>query len=178
MRSMVAKSVPCVNFRTRIRDPRLKKENPYKWKTVKSKNMFKNKNIVVFSLPGAFTPTCSSKHLPDFEKKYNKLKTLGIDDVYCVSVNDSFVMNNWGKKLKIKKVKMIPDGNGEFTKKMKALIPKTNLGFGQRSWRYSMLVKNGKIVKIFEEPGKKPNCQTDPFVKSNVGTMINYLSSK
>jgi peroxiredoxin len=100
---------------------------------------------------------------------------MGIDDVMCMSVNDPFVMKKWGDNLKIKKVKLIPDGNGAFTKRMGALVPKTNLGFGERSWRYSMLVDNGKIVKVFEEPGRKPNCKTDPFLKSDVNTMLDYL---
>jgi peroxiredoxin len=172
--SMTGRKVPRVKLRTRIRDPKIAK-NPYKWKTIKSNNLFKNKKVVLFSLPGAFTPTCSSNHLPGYERKYNNLRKLGVDDVICMSVNDSFVMKNWGDKLKIKKVLLIPDGNGEFTRRMGALVPKNNLGFGERSWRYSMLVDNGKIVKVFEEPGRKPNCKTDPFKKSNVDTMIKYL---
>ena len=173
--SMVGKSVPKVALRTRVRDNRIKTKNPYKWKTIKSANLFKNKKVVLFSLPGAFTPTCSSNHLPGYESKYDTLRKLGVDEVYCIAVNDPFVMKNWGDKLKIKKVKLIPDGNGAFTKKMGALVPKNNLGFGERSWRYSMLVDNGKIKKIFEESGKKANCKTDPFIKSDVDTMIKYL---
>jgi len=173
---MTGKKAPSVKIRTRVRDSKLKnKENPYKWKTLKTNNIFKNKKSVVFSLPGAYTPTCSSKHLPDYEKHTKDLKKLGIDNVYCVSVNDAFVMNNWAKKLKIKNVEMIPDGNGEFTRKMSAMVPKDNLGFGERSWRYSMYVDNGKIKKIFEEPGLRPNCKTDPFTCSDVHTMMKYL---
>jgi len=172
--SMTGRKVPRVKLRTRVRDPKIAK-NPYKWKTIKSNNLFKNKKVVLFSLPGAFTPTCSSTHLPGYERKYNNLRKLGVDDVICMSVNDSFVMKNWGDKLKIKKVRLVPDGNGEFTRRMGALVPKNNLGFGERSWRYSMLVDNGKIVKVFEEPGRKPNCKTDPFKKSDVNTMIKYL---
>ena len=122
---MEGKKVPCVKFRTRVRDEKLKnKKNPYKWKTLKSSKLFKNKKCIVFSLPGAFTPTCSNKQLPDYEKYFKKLKKKGIDDVYCLSVNDSFVMNNWKKSKKIKNIKMLPDGNGEFTKKMGALVKK------------------------------------------------------
>jgi thioredoxin-dependent peroxiredoxin len=176
LEQMEGKSAPCVNFITRVRDDKLKnKSNPYKWKTIKSNNLFKNKKSVVFSLPGAFTPTCSKSQLPDYDKYYNKLKQKGINDVYCISVNDSFVMNNWKKNKKVKHVKMLPDGNAEFTKKMGALVKKRNLGFGNRSWRYSMLIDNGKIVKIFSEPNMSNNHKTDPFVKSDVHTMLKYL---
>ena len=126
LKKMEGRKVPKVLFRTRIRDNKVKK-NPYRWKTLKSNKLF-NSRCVVFSIPGAFTPTCSSKHVPDFEKYYKNLKKLGINEVYCVSVNDAFVMNNWKKKLKLKNVKLLPDGNAEFTKKMGALVKKKNLG--------------------------------------------------
>jgi thioredoxin-dependent peroxiredoxin len=175
---MEGRKVPKVKFRTRVRDPKLKnKKNPYKWKTLKSNSLFKDKKCVVFSLPGAFTPTCSNHQLPDYDKFYKKLKKKGVDDVYCLSVNDSFVMNNWKKNKKIKNIKMLPDGNAEFTKKMGALVKKNNLGFGDRSWRYSMLIDNGKIVKIFSEPNMSNNHKTDPFSKSDVHTMIHFLNS-
>jgi len=176
LEKMVGKRVPCVNFRTRVRDTKIKnKNNPYKWKTVKSNNIFRNKRSVVFSLPGAFTPTCSNSQLPDYDKYYNKLKSKGIDNVYCISVNDAFVMNNWKKSKKVKHIKMLPDGNAEFTKKMGALVKKKNLGFGDRSWRYSMLIDNGKIVKIFSESNMRNNHKSDPFLKSDVHTMLDYL---
>ena len=173
LKQMEGTKIPNVIFKSRIRDNNLKK-NPYRWKTLKGKNLF-NKKCVIFSIPGAFTPTCSSKHVPDFEKKYNSLKKLGIDEVYCVSVNDAFVMNSWKKKLRIKNIKMLPDGNGIFTKKMGALVKKNNLGFGERSWRYSMLVNNGKIKKLFIEPHMKHNYHRDPFSVSSVQNMIKYL---
>ena len=172
---MQGKKCPCVTFKTRVRDSRIKGANPYRWKDLKSNNIFKNKKVVVFSLPGAYTPTCSHSHLPDYEKMHPKLKQLGVDDVYCVSVNDAFVMHNWGKKLGIKRVKLLPDGNGEFTKKMGALVKKKNLGYGDRSWRYSMLVNNGKINKVFSENGFGNNQVKDPFKVSDVMTMIKYL---
>ena len=174
---MEGKKVPCIKIKTRVKDTKVKK-NPYKWKTLKTKNMFKDKKVVVFSLPGAFTPTCSSSHLPDFEKKYNELKKKGVDEVYCFSVNDAFVMHNWKNNLKIKKVKLIPDGNGEFTKKMGALVKKNNLGFGDRSWRYSMIVDNGKITKVFSEPNMKDNHKTDPFSVSSVHSVLKFIDSK
>jgi thioredoxin-dependent peroxiredoxin len=176
LKQMEGKRVPRVKLRTRVKDRKIKK-NPYRWKTINTENMFRSKKIIVFSLPGAFTPTCSSKHLPDFEKKYKELKKRGVDEVYCFSVNDAFVIHNWKKNLKIKNINLIPDGNGEFTEKMGALVKKNNLGFGDRSWRYSMLVDNGKIIKIFSEPNMGDNHKTDPFSVSSVHTMLNYIDS-
>ena len=169
------KKVPKVTLKTRVRDPKLKGTNPYKWEDKNTHDLFKDKTSVVLSLPGAFTPTCSNKQLPEYEKKYNEFKKHGVDDVYCLSVNDAFVMKNWGDRLGIKNVKMLPDGSGKFTEMMDALVKKDNLGFGNRSWRYSMLVKDGKIVKVFEEPGQQNNCPTDPFEKSDAQTMLKYL---
>jgi thioredoxin-dependent peroxiredoxin len=177
LKRMEGKRVPRVKLRTRVRDRKIKK-NPYRWKTVDTGTMFRNKKIVVFSLPGAFTPTCSSKHLPDFEKKYSELRKKGVDEVICMSVNDAFVMHNWKKKMNIKNVILVPDGNGEFTEKMGALVKKNNLGFGDRSWRYSMLVDNGKIIKIFSEPNMGDNHKTDPFSVSSVHSMLNYIDSR
>ena len=117
-------------------------------------------------MPGAFTPTCSTYQLPCFEKLYDDFKELGVDDIYCMSVNDSFVMNAWGKVHEINKVKMIPDGSGEFTRQMGMLVKKDNLGFGYRSWRYAIMVNNGFIRKMWEEKGKMDNCSDDPYEES------------
>ena len=131
--------------------------------------------MVLFSLPGAFTPTCSSTHLPGYEEKYKELRNY-VDEVYCISVNDAFVMNSWSKDLGCENVKMIPDGNTHFTKEMGMLVNKEHLGFGQRSWRYSALVKNGAIMKMFIEPGKNDKGDDfDPFEVSDVDTMLAYL---
>ena len=170
------KKIPKVTLKTRVRDSRLKGPNPFKWKDVDTYNLFKDKKIVVVCLPGAFTPICSSSHLPNYDRKYNQFKKLGIDEVYCLSVNDAFVMYNWGKKLKIKNVKLLPDGNGEFTKQMNALVKKNNLGFGNRSWRYSMYIDDCKIKKIFCENNMTHNYKYDPYRKSDVDTMLNYLT--
>ena len=136
------------------------------------------KRVVVFALPGAFTPTCSSSHLPGFEAHYDELKSLGVDEVYCLSVNDAFTMYQWGKHQGVEKVKLLPDGSGDFTRLMGMLVRKDNLGFGDRSWRYSMLVEDGEIVKLFEEPGKQDDCPTDPFECSDCETMVNYLKNE
>ena len=117
--------------------------------TKPSLDLFTGKRVVIFSLPGAFTPTCSAYQLPGFEERFEEFVQLGIDDIYCISVNDGFVMNAWGKDQGIEKVKLIPDGNAHFTRSMGYLVRKSNLGFGERSWRYAAVVNDGVIEKIF-----------------------------
>ena len=146
------------------------------WKDVTTKELFENKKIVLFSLPGAFTPTCSGQQLPAYDEAFEKFKELGVDDVYCISVNDAFVMNAWARDLQIKNVKMIPDGCGTFTRSMGMLVNKPAQGFGMRSWRYSALIDNCKVSKIFIEDGKNNQSQdNDPFKVSDVDTMLEYL---
>ena len=130
----------------------------------------------MFALPGAFTPTCSSEQLPGYEEKYDEIKALGIDEIYCLSVNDAFVMNAWLRDEKISKVKAIGDGEAIFTQGMGMLVNKPKQGFGMRSWRYSMVVNNGEVLKVFEEPGKNnASDDDDPYTVSNPATMIKYL---
>jgi thioredoxin-dependent peroxiredoxin len=167
--------VPEVTFKTRVRDESIGGDNPFKWQDVTTKEIFAGKKIVVFSLPGAFTPTCSTTHLPRYEALYADLKAAGVDEIYCLSVNDAFVMYQWGKNIGAKNVKLLPDGNGEFSRKMGMLVEKSNLGFGLRSWRYSMVVTDGKIDKVFSEAGYSDNCETDPFEVSDADTMLAYL---
>lgn len=169
--------VPDVTFKTRIRDETIEGDNPFKWQDLTSDDIFSNKRIVIFALPGAFTPTCSSTHLPGFEAAYSDLLTQGIDEVYCLSVNDAFTMFQWNKQLGIKNVKLLPDGNADFTRGMDMLVKKENLGFGERSWRYAMLVDNHNIEKIFSEPDKADNALNDPFECSDAGTMLSYIQS-
>lgn len=175
---MEGKKVPSVTFKTRVRDESVDGENPFRWQDVLSDEIFKNKKIVVFALPGAFTPTCSSTHLPGYEAAYDDLKKLGIDEIYCLSVNDAFVMYQWGKHQLVSKVKFLPDGSALFTRGMGMLVKKDNLGFGDRSWRYSMYVEDGTIKKIFAEKGFEDNCKTDPFEVSDAKTMLAYIESK
>lgn len=170
-------SVPHVTFKTRVRDESIGGENPYRWQDVTSDEIFKGKKVVIFGLPGAFTPTCSSTHAPGFEAKYDELKAAGADEVYCVSVNDAFVMKQWADKLGVKKVQMLPDGNGDFTRGMGMLVKKENLGFGKRSWRYSMVVEDGIIKKLFIEPGIMHDCEEDPFTISDAETLLTYLKA-
>ena len=171
----IEQKVPDVVFKTRVRDESIGGENPFRWQDVTTKDVFAGKKVIVFSLPGAFTPTCSSTHLPRYEELYAELKGLGVDEIYCMSVNDAFVMYQWGIKLGAKNVKLLPDGNGEFNRKMGMLVEKSNLGFGMRSWRYSMLVNDGTVEKVFAEPGFSDNCETDPFEVSDADTMLAYL---
>jgi len=177
MSQALSMAVPNVTFKTRVRDETVEGPNPFRWQDVNSDEIFAGKKIVVFALPGAFTPTCSSTHLPGYESNYDEFKRLGVDEVYCLSVNDAFTMFQWGIHQGVKNVKLLPDGSGEFSRLMGMLVSKDNLGFGQRSWRYSMLVEDGEITALFSEPGKCDNCPTDPFEVSDADTLLNYLKS-
>lgn len=156
-------SIPNVTFRTREGD---------EWVDISSQSIFSGKNVVVFSLPGAFTPTCSSTHLPRYNQLAALFKDQGVDEIVCVSVNDAFVMNAWKEDQEAENITVIPDGNGEFSEQMGMLVDKDDLGFGKRSWRYSMYVADGTIKKIFSEPNKPG----DPFEVSDADTMLNYLA--
>lgn len=141
------------------------------WKQLSTRELFAGKTVVVFSLPGAFTPACSSAHVPRYDELAGTFEALGVDEIVCVSVNDSFVMNAWKADQGAERVRFIPDGNGEFTRAMGMLVEKADLGFGERSWRYSMLVCDGLIKKMFIEPEK----DGDPFEVSDADTMLDYL---
>lgn len=142
------------------------------WVNVSTEDIFTGKTVIVFSLPGAFTPTCSSSHVPRFNQLANSFKTHGVDEIVCISVNDAFVMNEWQQAQQAEHIRFIPDGNGEFTEGMGMLVDKNDLGFGKRSWRYSMLVKNGVIEKMFIEP----ELPGDPFQVSDADTMLEYIA--
>src|SRR3954466_6715654 len=157
------KRVPQVTFRTR-RDGQ--------WKDVTTDQIFKGRNVILFALPGAYTPTCSSTHLPRYNELASTFRKLGIDDIVCLSVNDAFVMSEWQRDQNAPNITFIPDGNGEFSEKMGMLVDKRDLGFGKRSWRYSMLVRDGVIEKMFIEPEK----EGDPFEVSDADTMLQYLA--
>ena len=174
-RKTVGERVPEVTFKTRVRDESVEGDNPFRWQDMTTQDIFGGKKVVLFALPGAFTPTCSSTHLPGYEKHYQDFKDLGIDEVICLSVNDAFVMFNWGKDQGAENVFLLPDGNAEFTEKMGMLVEKENLGFGSRSWRYSMMVDDGEIKHMFVEDGFSDNCETDPFEVSDAHTMLTAL---
>lgn len=155
--------VPNVTFRTRADN---------EWKNITTDDVFAGKSVILFSLPGAFTPTCSSSHVPRFSQLAPTFRKLGIDDIICVSVNDAFVMNEWKETQHADDISFIPDGNGSFTDGMGLLVNKEDLGFGKRSWRYSMLVRDGVIEKMFIEP-EQPG---DPFEVSDADTMLAYIA--
>ena len=155
--------VPQATFRTR---------EDHQWVDVSTDDVFKGKTVAVFSLPGAFTPTCSSSHVPRFDQLADRFRELGVDDIVCISVNDAFVMNEWKEAQAAENVTFLPDGNGAFTDGMGMLVGKEDLGFGKRSWRYSMLVRDGVIEKMFIEP-EKPG---DPYSVSDADTMLEYLA--
>jgi glutaredoxin-like protein len=152
-----------VTFRTR---------QNHEWVDVTTDDIFKGKTVVVFALPGAFTPTCSSTHVPRYNQLTPALKQQGVDEVVCVSVNDAFVMNEWKAEQRAENLIFIPDGNGDFSRGMGMLVQKNDLGFGDRSWRYSMLVKDGVIEKMFIEP----DVPGDPFEVSDADTMFEYIA--
>ncbi|MGG7565320.1 peroxiredoxin [Rhodovulum sp. DZ06] len=174
---MLNRRVPDVTFRTRVRDEAVGGPNPYKWEDKTTADYFAGKRVVIFSLPGAFTPTCSTFQLPDFEKLYPEFQAQGIDAIYCVSVNDAFVMNAWGKSQGIQNIGLIPDGSGEFTRKMGMLVAKDNLGFGMRSWRYGAVVNDGVVEMWFEEPGYADNCGDDPYGESSPQNILEALKA-
>jgi glutaredoxin-like protein len=157
--------VPDVTFRLRRKG---------EWATVTTDDVFAGKTVVVFSLPGAFTPTCSSTHLPRYNDLAPVFRDQGVDAIVCVSVNDPFVMAEWAKDQEADNVFLLPDGNGEFTEKMGMLVDKSDLNFGKRSWRYSMLVRDKTIDRMFIEP-QEPG---DPFKVSDADTMLNYLNPR
>ena len=164
-KDLEGKRVPKATFKTRANE---------QWKDVTTDELFKGKTVVVFSLPGAYTPTCSSTHLPRYNELASVLKANGVNDIVCLSVNDCFVMNQWKRDQEAENITVIPDGNGEFTDGMGLLVDKSSLGFGKRSWRYSMLVKDGVISKMFIEPEK----EGDPFEVSDADTMLKHINPK
>ena len=171
--------VPYVKFKVRVNDDTQVSGCTFiggEWKEVDTQEIFSGKRVVVFAVPGAFGPICSSQQLPEYEDKYEEILSHGIDEVYCVSVNDAFVMNAWFRDQKVKKVKLLADGEGLFTQGMNMLVNKPAQGFGNRSWRYSMVVNNGEVLKVFEEPGKNnASDDDDPYTVSDPDTMIKYL---
>jgi len=155
--------VPAVTFPTRQGD---------EWVDVTTEQLFAGKTVVVFALPGAFTPTCSSTHLPRYNELAGVFKNNGVDEIVCLSVNDTFVMNAWLADQEAENITVVPDGTGAFAEGMGMLVDKSDIGFGKRSWRYSMLVKDGVIEKMFIEP----NQPGDPFEVSDADTMLNYIN--
>lgn len=162
MKNLEGQRVPDVTFRTRVDG---------QWKDVTSADVFAGKRVALFALPGAFTPTCSSSHVPRYQELAPALRARGVDDIVCLSVNDGFVMAEWAKDQRADALTFLPDGNGDFTRGMGMLVDKRALGFGPRSWRYSMLVDDGVVTKMFIEPER----DGDPFEVSDADTMLRHL---
>lgn len=174
---MVPSRVPEVVFHTRVCNEALGGPNPFEWKDVTSSDIFGGKRVVLFGVPGAFTPACSESHLPGYENNYEAFRELGIDQVICLSVNDAFIMFQWAKSRGIEKVFMLPDGNGDFTRLMGLLVSRAQQGMSLRSWRYAMLVNDGEIEKIFIEPGVRDNPPGVGVTVSGAETMLEYLKA-
>lgn len=173
---MQGRKLPEITFKTRVRDEAVGGDNPFRWQDVTTSEIFAGKRIVVFSLPGAFTPTCSNEQCPAFERLYDEFKAAGVDEVICVTVNDAFVVYQWGKHLGLNKVRILPDGSGHFTRRMGMLINKEHLGFGYRSWRYVMVVNDGVVEQWLEEPGiNDAGEDDDPYTVTNPDVVLDYL---
>ena len=157
--------VPHTSFRIREND---------EWRDMSYEEIFAGRSVVLFALPGAFTPTCTSTHLPGFVMQADEFHNKGIDGIYCLSVNDWFVMDAWRQSLNVgDEVTMLPDGNMDFTDQMGMLVEKRNLGFGEHSWRYAMIVRDGVIASIFVEDINDPG---DPFEVSSAPYLLEHLS--
>jgi len=169
--------LPNITFHTRVRDESIGGDNPFKWEDKTTDDYFKGKRVILFSLPGAFTPTCSTMQLPGYEKGAADFAAEGIDEIYVMSVNDTFVMNKWSWDQKLENVKVIPDGAGEFTRRMGMLVDKTNIGFGFRSWRYAAIINDGVVEAWFQEPGIEDNHGADPYGESAPETVMAWLKA-
>lgn len=168
----MSNNVPNVIFKNRVRGESVGGRNPFRWVDISTEEIFSGKSVVIFSLPAAFTETRSTAHLPGYDAKYDELKSLGIDEIYCLSMSAPFTMLQWAKNLGINNVKMLPDAQGDFTRLMGMLVKKKP---GEVSWRYSAYVVDGEIKKLFTEAGMMDDCPDDPFECSDVDTMISYL---
>ena len=171
----MSSNAPNVTFKIRARGESIGGKNPFRWTDVSTADIFSDKSIILIAVPTLFTSTSSSAHLPGYEAKYDELKSLGIDEVYCLSVKSSFALLQSAKNLGISNVKMLPDAHAEFTRLMGMLVENEKLGSGEMSWRYSAHIVNGEIKKIFSEAGMMVNCPDDPFECSDVDTMISHL---
>jgi peroxiredoxin len=141
-------------------------------KEVMSHELFAGRTVVAFGLPGAFTPTCSALHLPGYEELAPSFREHGVDTLLCITVNDPYVAAEWARQQNIRNVGVVADGNGEFTRSLDLLLDRSDKCMGQRSRRYSMLVRDGKVQKLFIEPLQGD----DPYSVSDADTMLSYIA--
>lgn len=176
---MIGRKIPDVTLKTRVRDESIGGPNPFRWRDFKVREEFAGKRIVVFSLPGAFTPTCSNEQCPSYDRLHEEFRALGVDEVCCVSVNDAFVMHQWGRHLGLKNVRLLPDGSGAFTRRMGMLVRKDHVGFGERSWRYAMVIDDNTITGWFEEPGiNDTGADSDPYGETAPEKLLGALRDR
>ena len=174
---MTPKQVPDVVFHTRQRIVTLDGDTSFDWKRLSTADVFGGKRVVVFAVPGAFTPACSDEHLPGYERLHDDFRAEGVDLVACLAVNDAFVMNQWAGSRSIEKVMMLPDGNGDFTRKMGLLADRTAVGMGFRSWRYAMLVEDLTITAFLPEPGYEAVPTAIPYGASSAENLLDHIRS-
>jgi thioredoxin-dependent peroxiredoxin len=175
---MIGRTIPDVTLKTRVRDESVKGPNPFRWQDRSTREALGRGRVVLFALPGAFTPTCSTEQCPAFERSYDDLRAAGADAVFCLAVNDAFVMFQWGKKLGLEKVTLLPDGSGAFTRHMGMLVNKDHLGFGMRSWRYAMVIDDGVITGWFAEPGLNDHGDDDdPYGESAPDKVLAWMEA-
>lgn len=176
---MLDRQIPDLVLKTRVRDDALGGDNPFRWQDLDVRAEFAGRKVVIFSLPGAFTPTCSNEQCPAFERLYDDLRAVGVDEVYCIAVNDAFVMYQWGRHLGLSRVRLLPDGSGHFTRRMGMLIDKDHLGFGLRSWRYAMIVEDNRVTGWFEEPGiNDTGADDDPYGETAPERVLEALRAR
>ena len=168
-------TLPNVTFHFRERLPDVREENPFRWVQKSSEALFAGRTVIIVGVPGAFAPICTANHIPRFEMLHEQSLAEGVDEIFCTAVNDAFVMRQWALSIDVGKVKMLPDGNGTFARRMGALVGKDNLGFGVRSWRYALLAKDSQIMKVFAEEGLQDDALEDPFERSDADAMLAYL---
>ena len=175
--SMLLNRLPEITFHTRVRDASIPGDNPFRWQDKTTTEIFAGKRSILFSLPAAFSPTCTDHHVPRYEDLADQFKALGIDQIVCVAVNDAFVMFQWGKKVGVNQIYLLPDGNAEFTRRMGMLIDRSAFGMGMRSWRYSLLLNGVEIERAFVEQGIDAPNPEDPLKVSDADTMMKHLQS-
>jgi peroxiredoxin len=176
---MLDRQIPDLVLKTRVRDDAIGGDNPFRWQDLDVRAEFAGRKVVIFSLPGAFTPTCSNEQCPAFERLYDDFRAAGVDEVYCIAVNDAFVMYQWGRHLGLSRVRLLPDGSGHFTRRMGMLIDKDHLGFGLRSWRYAMIVEDNRVTGWFEEPGiNDSGTDDDPYGETAPERVLEALRAR